>query len=181
MKRKYADLSHWSNRPINIYRQKYIEDFDFKGHICLVKFENIINPITFCIGKEQELVIIDNQYTWLEHFPLEGNHILTTVINNNGEVVQHYFDVILGSCSLTSEGLPFFDDLFIDVILLSNNEIYILDENELIDAKNNKEITIDQYNIAIREMTNLKNTLMDERNILIKRWERDYKTLQDIL
>ncbi|MFF2889279.1 DUF402 domain-containing protein [Paenibacillus sp. NPDC057967] len=142
-----------------------------------MQFENVNSPITFRIGQNDELIIIDDQYTWLEHIPDEGHHILTTVINSKGEVIQHYFDVIAES-SLTDEGIPYFDDLYIDVILLPNNEIYILDEDELLAANNDKVISVEQFDLAVKEKEIIRTTLMENRNYLIHRWERDCETLK---
>lgn len=180
MKLKYADHSHWSNKPSNVYRQRFIDTVDFKGYISILKFDDISNPISFNVGSKHEFIIIDNAYSWVQHFPLGGNHILTTVLNNKDKLVQHYFDVILSS-SVTSEGIPFFEDLFLDVILLPNNEIHILDEEELLKAFNKHEISRDEYDLAINEMSCIKKTLELDENKLIKRWEKDYQTLQVLL
>jgi len=177
MKRKYADLSHWSIKPANKYTQLYIEESDFKGHICLMRFENVKSPITFRIGQDHEVMVIDDQYTWLEHIPDEGNHILTTVINSKGEVIQHYFDIIAES-SLSDEGIPGFDDLYIDVIMLPNNEVYILDEDELLAASNDRVVSAEQYDLAIKEKEIIRMTLLENSNRLIHRWRRDYEMLK---
>lgn len=46
---------------------------------------------------------------------------MTTVINEKGEVVQWYFDITLAN-ALTKEGVPYFDDLFLDVVVLPNKD-----------------------------------------------------------
>ena len=53
MKRKYADLSHWSIKPTFKYQQLFIDEIDFKGHICMMEFEDIKNQITFRIGQTE--------------------------------------------------------------------------------------------------------------------------------
>ncbi|MFF2889285.1 hypothetical protein [Paenibacillus sp. NPDC057967] len=82
MKRKYADLSHWSIKPAKKYTQLYIDELDFKGHICLMKFENVKSPITFRIGQNYELIIMDDQYTWLQHIPERDYETLKAMIWN---------------------------------------------------------------------------------------------------
>ncbi|RJE86318.1 hypothetical protein D3P07_19825 [Paenibacillus sp. 1011MAR3C5] len=68
--------------------------------------------------------------------------------------------------------------MYIDVILLPNNEVYILDEDELLAAKNDKVISVEQYDLAVREKEIIRTILMENRNSLIHRWKRDYQTLK---
>ena len=72
------------------------------------------------------------------------------MFNNNKEIVQWYFD-ITKQHGVDNRGIPFFDDLYLDVIVLPSSEILLLDEDELKEALDKKEIIKDDYELAYRE------------------------------
>ena len=72
------------------------------------------------------------------------------MFNNNKEIVQWYFD-ITKQHGVDNRGIPFFDDLYLDVIVLPSSEILLLDEDELKEALDKKEIIKDEYDLAYRE------------------------------
>lgn len=101
---------------------------------------------------------------------------MTAVINEKKEIVQWYFDITLAN-ALTKDGVPYFDDLFLDVVVLPNKEIFVLDEDELLNALNNGNISEDDYRLARAELDKLHTTLAAGNNDLLKRWDADFKTL----
>ena len=61
--------------------------------------------------------------------------------------MQYYIDVAK-EYEIDERGLPYFDDLYLDVVLLPNGEIYVLDEDELEDAYKIGDITKEEYELA---------------------------------
>ncbi len=49
---------------------------------------------------------------------------------------------------IDDRGLPYFDDLYLDVVLLPNGKMYVLDEDELEDAYKNGDVTKEEYELA---------------------------------
>jgi len=72
------------------------------------------------------------------------------MFNNNKEIVQWYFD-ITKQHGVDNRGIPFFDDLYLDVIVLPSSEILLLDEDELKEALDKEELIKDEYYLAYRE------------------------------
>lgn len=44
MKRKYGDLAHWRGILQKTYKQMYIEEVGFTGHVTLVVFDKVMEP-----------------------------------------------------------------------------------------------------------------------------------------
>ena len=42
---------------------------------------------------------------------------------------------------VTDQGVPWFDDLYLDVVVVKNGEVFLLDEDELEDALGRNDIT----------------------------------------
>ncbi|WP_054028787.1 DUF402 domain-containing protein [Bacillus sp. FJAT-28004] len=180
MKRKYGDLSHWRGILQKTYKQMYIEEVDFTGHVTLVIFNKVKEPISFKLADHDDFNIVANGFMWLQYFPSNAHHTMTAVINEKREIVQWYFDITLAN-ALTKEGVPYFDDLFLDVVVLPNKEIFILDEDELLNALNNEIISEDDYRLAKAELDRLHATLTAGNNDLLKRWDTDFKTLYSVI
>ena len=116
--------------------------------------------------------ILDDDYIWLHIIPIGKNYAITVNINREHEVVQWYFDVTYRNF-LDSSGLPYYEDLYIDVVLDKSGEISFLDEDELEEAYEKKEITEAQYEFALKEANYLKYILpsnLEQLEKVSKRW-----------
>lgn len=105
---------------------------------------------------------------------------MTAVINEKGKIVQWYYDITLSN-GLTEDGIPYFDDLYLDVIVLPNMKVYILDEEELLQELITNEITEGDFKLATTELNRLHASLTDGNNDMLKRWETDYRDLSSLL
>jgi predicted RNA-binding protein associated with RNAse of E/G family len=64
-----------------------------------------------------------------------------------GDIVSYYFD-ITDSNMLSGDGDSYFYDLYLDVVLLPNGKIYLLDEDELLEALRQGVISQRQFDSA---------------------------------
>ncbi|MNC42943.1 hypothetical protein D3C75_917770 [compost metagenome] len=62
-------------------------------------------------------------------------------------IVQWYIDTCKVQ-GVTDQGVPWFDDLYLDVVVLGNGEVFLLDEDELEEALEREDITDSDYNLA---------------------------------
>jgi uncharacterized protein len=77
------------------------------------------------------ICIADNGYSWLQHFtPDEPHHVVTTMFNEHGEIVQWYID-ICRSHWLDERGVPWFDDLYLDIVRLPDGQLFLVDGERL--------------------------------------------------
>ncbi|MDQ8738365.1 DUF402 domain-containing protein [Paenibacillus sp. LHD-38] len=158
----------------------YIEEVDFTGHVTLVVFNKVKEPISFKLADHDDFNIVANGFMWLQYFPSNAHHTITAVINEKREIVQWYFEITLAN-DLTKDGMPYFDDLFLDVVVLPNKEIFVLDEDELLNALKNEKISEDDYRLARVELDKLHTTLTAGNYDLLKRWDADFKTLCSVI
>lgn len=155
MKRTFADRSSWTRVIEKRFRLTYIEEKDFKGHISIIYIDKVREPLVI---EGENICLANNGYIWMQHFPKDCNYALTTMFNEKHEVIQWYFDICNGN-KISSLGIPYYDDLYLDVVLLPKGEMLLLDEDELEQALNDKDITKEQYELAYFEAKNIINKI----------------------
>lgn len=101
-----------------------------------------------------EAIIAAPGYTWLQLSPDNGGWWLTVMYDTEGNNVQYYFD-ITGSNYISAEGEPRFTDLFLDIVINSNGDITLLDEDELSAAYGSGRISQYQHDTAVATAKNI--------------------------
>lgn len=137
------------------FKLSYVENDDFAGYISALYMDIIREPLVKEVAG-QSLCILDNRYIWLQHLPNNENYSLTTMYDSSGNVVQWYFDITRQN-SVDKNGMPFFDDLYLDVVVLPTSEIILLDELELEEALKVKDITQSEYDLAYKMANDIIN------------------------
>lgn len=72
------------------------------------------------------------------------------MFDSAGKLVQVYFDVVWDH-GLDERGVPWYDDLYLDVVALPSGEVELLDQDELEEALGAGAVTEEQYRIAVDE------------------------------
>lgn len=72
--------------------QDYLDEDGFKGHVPLLQVTKV-NASLFVQYEDESVCIVDDGYSWLQHFPEGAQHSVTTMFNAAGEVVQWYIDI----------------------------------------------------------------------------------------
>lgn len=157
MKRKFANRPDWKR----IYQKRYASmekrNSQFDGYVTLFAIDEVREPLMMsCCNKS--VCVADAGYVWLQHFPAGSHYTLTTMFNDAGEIVQHYIDIVKEH-GLTSEGIPWFDDLYLDVVQLPTGELEIIDGDELDEALQLQVITSADHDLAWKEANRLKSLI----------------------
>ncbi|MED0962710.1 DUF402 domain-containing protein [Bacillus paramycoides] len=142
MKRKYGDGSTWKRLIEKTYTVKQAEE----GMLGVLNIKKVREP-SYKEYKGKELCIAGDEYTWMQYFINGKNFAITAMLDDQKKLVQYYIDVTK-EYKIDERGLPYFDDLYLDVVLLPNGEIYVLDEDELEDAYSMGDITKEEYELA---------------------------------
>lgn len=153
MKRKFADKSNWSRVLKKQFKLTYVDDEEYRGYVSMIKIEKIKYPLIKTMNN-RDYRIADEGYIWLSHIPKDKHYAITTMFNEDGKIIQWYFDIIKDS-GVNDKGIPYFDDLYLDVVFLPSQEIILLDEDELNQALKIKDITEDEFKLAYREAENV--------------------------
>lgn len=148
MYRRYGNRSDWNRITQREYTQCYIDKKEFTGYITLIKMTKVTEPLWIQYEKNR-LCIVDDGYMWLQHFPTGQNYSLTTMFNANGEIVQWYIDI----CNEVGidNNIPWWDDLFLDIIVFPSGEIIQQDAEELEEAFINGWISESKYKFAWKQ------------------------------
>lgn len=146
MKVKYADRSNWRKVKERDFHSSRIEDNHFKGTVAAITLKEV-KPKGYINYENRSYCIADNGYMWVQHFPDEESYTVTCMMNEEGEVIQWYIDICYNH-GMREDGVQWYKDLYLDMVVLPTGEYYVLDEDELEDALKDKEITLSQYNHA---------------------------------
>lgn len=152
LKRKYGDRTDWKRILKRKYAQTFLDTKEFKGYLTLLHIIKVTESLSIRYGKS-EICIVDDDYMWLQQFPLEKKHSVTTMFDANGEIVQWYIDICLKNG--LDRNVPWMDDLFLDIVLLPSGEVIQKDDDELEEAYLNGIIDKSLYNLAWDEANNL--------------------------
>ena len=149
----------------------YLRDINkYNINICIDNDEYYLSTKKI-IDAEKTLItkngvcIIDNGYYIVELIPKNKNYSMRVFLDNNKEVLEYYFDISLQNGLDDETKIPYYDDLYLDVVADANFEnITILDEDELKEAYEKNEITKDQFELANHEKDKLVEELREKKN-----------------
>lgn len=75
--------------------------------------------------------------------------MVTAMFDNREQIVEWYIDTCRNQ-GVTDQGVPWFDDLYLDVVVLKNGEIFLVDEDELEEALQRGHISTQEAELANR-------------------------------
>lgn len=159
IKRKFGDRADWQRVSESHYTQAYVDSPNYRGYVTLLSIEKATQPL-WTKHNLQEICIVDNGYVWLQHFPENQHHSVTTVFDQNGDVVQWYIDICLENG--LENNRPFMDDLFLDIILLPSGLVIEKDKDEIEEALSRGVISEEMYDLAWREFDKVRNQIRNQ-------------------
>ncbi|WP_404469533.1 DUF402 domain-containing protein [Sutcliffiella horikoshii] len=165
LKRRYGNRSEWKRVLKRQYTQKFLDMDGFKGFATLLHIHKVTEPL-FVNYEEKRVCIVDDGYMWLQHFPSNEHYSLTTMFDANGEVVQWYIDIT--NENGVEDNLPYTDDLFLDIIVLSTGDVIQKDADELEEALNKGTINQFQYQLAWNEANKINQQIENNDLSLMK-------------
>lgn len=94
----------------------------------------------------------------MQTLPADESYAVLTVFDDKGSIVQWYIDICKQQ-GVTEEGIPWFDDLYLDVIAFPTGEVWLKDADELEEALQTGDITQSEYEFAWREAKRIMNEI----------------------
>ena len=162
LKKRYSDKN--VNKRVQKSEQKVISvsEEGFSGDIYFYDFFEVQKPLTIPNGK----CILDNNYKWLEFYNYNSRVKLTAIYDENNKIIEWYFDIArkIGK----ENGVPYEDDMYLDVVVTPKGDIILLDEDELKEAFDKKEMTKEEYDETYKIANNLIEKLKDNNESLQK-------------
>ncbi len=96
------------------------------------------------------------------------------MFNFDGEIVQWYIDICYRNG--IENGVPWMDDLYLDIIVLPTGEVFLIDIDELEDALNTGVIDRNLYNLAWDEAKRIKK-LIENGNFDLLKFSKRHKDI----
>ena len=128
------------------FKYMYIDNSDYKGYLSQIHIIRANQPPKQ--EGEEYIERANSGYKWLEFYPENSNIAMTVCYNNENKILQWYFDII-NNVGIENNN-PYFEDLYLDVTLTPENKIELLDEDEINEALELKNITKKQYDMAYK-------------------------------
>lgn len=153
MKRKYADRQDWRRVLERDFARKALRSDEFNGHVTIISIHQISEPLVVRM-QNRELCLADQGYVWMQHFPEGEHYAVTTMFNAEREVIQWYVDITKRN-GLSGEGIPYWDDLYLDLVVFPDGSYVIKDEGELSEALRSSKITEEDFGLAYRTLNGL--------------------------
>ena len=165
MKRKYLDGRNWTWLEQYTYKWIHIQDM-MSGYIAFLDIDTVKVKLIVEHGEGNQVCLCDNGYKGLIFLPDHEKWSVSVVYNVDNEEVEWYFDMIKDK-GVTIEGIPYFDDLYLDVVHGANGQIRILDEDELQEALDKGEITCADYEMAYETSKKVQEEIIPNKAFMI--------------
>lgn len=162
---KYMNKDKWNRVKSREYVYMPCKYGDLYGEAGLIYIREVIEPL-YKSYNGINIKLLDSGYYWLQ-IGLEGKkYWITAMYNQNKEIIQYYIDITDKNVIL-KDGKSYFYDLFLDIVQLNTGEVFLLDEDELLQALNDKIIDKIQYDFAYKEANEIINEI-NMKNLKIK-------------
>lgn len=170
LKRRFADAREHKSITQTKCKNKYFNEGKFIGNISLLQIEQVKE--NWYVDKEKRCILAPN-YTWLEIYKEGENFCITAIFNESKKIIEWYIDIAkkLG----VENGVPYEDDLYLDVVIVPDGRKHLLDEDELQEAFEKGIINREEFDVAYRWANKLMQITEED---IEKLTEFSYKYLE---
>lgn len=165
MKRKCLSYDEWKCIKSKTIIGKIIATDFFEGYVGVINIEKVTEPQIWKFNGEN-ITVCDNGIKWLTILPQNDFYCITAMLNEKDEILLWYIDMIADK-GIDKDGVPYFDDLYLDLVVYPDGTIIEDDMDELEEALLAKDITKEQYSLAINTSIKLKEELLNNIKKLI--------------
>jgi uncharacterized protein len=161
VKRLIANRPDWKRILQKRFYCSYLNTPKFTGYATLLCLDKVRDPL-LAKSSDMPVCIVNDNYSWLQHFPQDEHFTLTTMFDEQGKVVQWYIDICLRH-GVTENNIPWLDDLFLDVVIFPSGETKLLDFVELSSALATNELSKREYDLAVQESERLLSAISENK------------------
>ena len=175
MKRSRLSYDEWKCIVSkNISGKRIQEDF-FQGYIGLIEI-NEVSEVQIWKFNGEDMVVCDKGIKWMSILPQNDFYCITAMMNEKKEILVWYIDMI-ASQGTDSDGIPYFNDLYLDLVVYPDGTVMVDDMDELEEALLQKDITQEQYDLAVNTCDKLKNGILHDISRFIEFTKRCYEVI----
>lgn len=139
---------------------RVVESADFSGYVGILDIIEVSEPQIWKYNGE-DLIVCDNNYKWLTIMPKNDYYCITAMMNDKCEIQVCYIDM-LAEQDYDQDGVPYFYDLYLDLVVYPDGTIIEDDMDELQSALENGDITRQQFDLARNTCDKLKRGLLSD-------------------
>ena len=132
----------------------------FAGYVSLMRIRRVSEPQYWWL-QGRKLLVADAGISWLCMMPDRGNYCITAMLDKTDRVILWYIDMIAAQ-GVCADGVPWFDDLYLDLVVKPDGYIYEDDRDELDAALELGDITLAQHRLALDTAKMLKSGLLQD-------------------
>ena len=175
MKRCRLSYDEWKCIELKELCGKRVHTDFFEGYLGLIDIKQVSEAQKWNFNGE-DIVVCDNGLKWLSILPENDFYCITTMMNEKDDILLWYIDMIADQ-GIDADGIPYFDDLYLDLVVYPNGEIIVDDMDELEEALRQKDITKEQFDLAINTADQLKQGLLNDIQVFISYTKKCYEIL----
>lgn len=164
MKRSRLSYDEWTCIPSKDLRGKRVNTEFFSGYIGLIDIYEVSEPLVWEFN-EENIVFCDKGIKWLSMLPSDDYYCITAMMSEKDEILLWYIDMIAEQ-GVDADGVPYFDDLYLDLVVYPDGTVVEDDKDELDTALRQGDITQEQYQLALETSVRLKESLLCDINKL---------------
>ena len=157
MKIKSSERLDWSRVLARRFIAQRIDAPDYHGYVTLLHLDEVREPLYVTFGQER-VCIADSGYAWVQHVPDGTPYVQLAAFDERGELVQWYLDIVART-GVDERGVPWYEDLYLDIVVSPSGETLLLDVDELDQALERGDISSAQYDFAWRQASSLLDAL----------------------
>ena len=165
MKRSKLSYDEWKCIETKKIKGKQVNTDFFRGYVGILEIEKVTEKQIWRFNGE-DIIVCDNGLKWISILPQNDFYCITAMMNTNDDILLWYIDMIAEQ-GIDVDSIPYFDDLYLDLVIYPNGMIKVDDMDELEEALLRKDITEEQFNLAISTSNKLKNGLLSDIDIFV--------------
>lgn len=142
---------------------KMLNTEEFIGYVGILSINEVSEPQIWKYNGE-DLIVCNNNYQWLTIMPQNDYYCMTVMMNEKQEMQVCYIDMI-DEQGYDEDGVPYFYDLYLDLVVYPDGTVIEDDMDELQDALQKEDITQHQYEQALATSDKLKNGLLNDIDV----------------
>ncbi len=161
MKRSRLSYDEWTCIVSKNIFGKTVNSELLNGYIGLMEIKEV-NKAQVWKFNGKDIVVCDKGRKWLSILPNNDWYCITAMMDEDEKILLWYIDMIAAQ-GIDADGTPYFDDLYLDLVVYPNGKIIIDDMDELKGALTKGDITQEQFNLALKTSHELQRGIL--RNI----------------
>ncbi len=161
MKQKRADRAGWWRVPQKRFAMSHLKTKAFTGYITLVRLDEVREPLIISRAGRKTVCLVDTGYSWLQQFPYGAQYALTTIFDAHNEIASWYLDICKRHW-LDAQGILWYEDLYLDLDITPDGDVYVLDADELDEALQQGEVSTLEYDLAWRVLDQVMTAIEED-------------------